>query len=138
MRPPRRDSAVRVAIADDHPQLRAALPDLLDAAEGIEVVAVVATGAQALAAVRRLQPDVAILGINMPDDGLKAAHRLAHTAVKVLLLTAHDGPATREAAAAVGAHQLILKGDGTDLVQAVLTTVKHDTSSGPPAAPSGR
>lgn len=123
MQVPRRDPAVRVIIADDHPQLRAALRDLLDAAEGIEVVAVVATGEEAVAATERLRPDVAILDIEMPGNGIETARRLAHTEVTILLLTANAPPATRRAAAAVGVHRLIFKGDGTDLVQAVLASI---------------
>ena len=57
---------VRVVIADDEPLIRAGLQAIFEGAGGIEVVAVAATGEEAVAASRRHRPDVVLADIQMP------------------------------------------------------------------------
>ncbi len=64
--------STRVVAADDHPLMLDAVGRLLSAEEDIEVVACCATGHEALAATRRLRPDILFLDLHMPDtDGLE-------------------------------------------------------------------
>jgi DNA-binding NarL/FixJ family response regulator len=83
---------VRVVLADDSVILREGLARLLDE-QGFDVVGQVGTAPALLAAVARLEPDVAIVDIRMPpshtDEGLVAAEelRLRHPAVGVLVLS---------------------------------------------------
>jgi DNA-binding response OmpR family regulator len=66
----------RVLIVDDDPRVRALARALLQAA-GYAVAAEAADGAQALAAVRRVRPDAAIVDVQLPDtDGLALARTL--------------------------------------------------------------
>ncbi|WP_416968984.1 response regulator [Streptomyces sp. 4F14] len=61
---------IRVMVVDDEALVRSGFRLILNAAEDIEVVAT-ATGAEAVATVRRERPDVVLLDIRMPDvDGL--------------------------------------------------------------------
>lgn len=83
---------MRVVLADDSVILREGLARLLGE-QGFDVVGQVGTAPALLAAVARLEPDVAIVDIRMPpshtDEGLVAAEelRLRHPAVGVLVLS---------------------------------------------------
>ena len=68
---------IRVFLADDHAVLRDGLAALLESAGDIEVAGAAEDGREALAAIERLRPDVAILDISMPGlDGVQLAELL--------------------------------------------------------------
>lgn len=103
---------VTVVIADDHPMFREGLRALLDAQAKMTVLAAVESGSAAVAAVRRLTPDVAVLDLSMPDgDGYEAAREITECAPKtrILLLTSHDSDQEISAALAAGGHGYLLK-----------------------------
>ena len=102
---------MRVLLADDHRLLLEGLANLL-AAHGIEVVALVHDGVEALALARQLRPDVALLDIRMPGgDGLTAS-RAIHAALPetriVILTTSNDDDDLFEAVKS-GAYGYLLK-----------------------------
>ena len=67
---------VRVVVADDQALVRTGFRMILTA-DGIDVVAEAATGAEAIDAVRRTRPDVVLMDIRMPVlDGLEATRRI--------------------------------------------------------------
>jgi DNA-binding NarL/FixJ family response regulator len=85
--------SVRVVIADDQSMVRAGFRSLLNEEPDIEVVGEAADGEQAVAAVRRFKPDVALMDIRMPGiDGIEATRRLveAGSGARVLILTTFD------------------------------------------------
>jgi DNA-binding NarL/FixJ family response regulator len=102
----------RVVIADDQALVRAGFRMIL-AAEGIDVVAEAADGAQAVDAVRRTCPDVVLMDIRMPKiDGLEATRRIlagAGTAPRVIILTTFDLDRYVYAALSAGASGFLLK-----------------------------
>ena len=66
-----------VLIVDDHADFRAAARTLLEAA-GFAVVGEAATGSEALAVAGRLEPEIVLLDIQLPDqDGFAVAEQLA-------------------------------------------------------------
>ena len=86
---------IRVLVADDQALVRAGFVALLDAQDGIDVVAEADTGAAALAAARELRPDVVLMDIRMPEmDGLAATKAIAAdpalTEVRVVVLTTFE------------------------------------------------
>jgi DNA-binding NarL/FixJ family response regulator len=86
---------IRVVVADDQALVRAGFVALLDAQDGIAVVAEADTGTAALAAARELRPDVVLMDIRMPEmDGLAATRAIAAdpalTAVRVVVLTTFE------------------------------------------------
>src|SRR5262245_51971742 len=100
----------RLVIADDHAPLVAAVERLL--ADEFDVVGTASDGPAALRAAARLDPDVVVLDISMPDlDGIEVARRLkaAGSRAKVVLLTVHDDPDLVRAALAAGALGYVLK-----------------------------
>jgi DNA-binding NarL/FixJ family response regulator/tRNA A-37 threonylcarbamoyl transferase component Bud32 len=117
------DKVIRVALADDHRILRASLAVFLDDTEGIEVVGQADDGAQALALVRELEPDVLLLDLNMPGTGgLDVLPEIRETLpnIKVLILTGRDEDSYIMRALRAGAHGYVLKTTDEDaLVQAV-------------------
>jgi len=103
--------APRVVIADDQALVRTGFRLILNSG-GINVVAEVADGAEAVAAARELRPDVVLMDIRMPNmDGLEATRRiLAHpTGCRVLMLTTFDLDRYVYAALAAGASGFLLK-----------------------------
>ena len=65
----------RIAIADDHPVVLHGLASLIASDPQFEVVARCENGVTALASIRELKPDIAILDLNMP--GLTGARSSA-------------------------------------------------------------
>jgi DNA-binding NarL/FixJ family response regulator len=101
----------RVVIADDQELVRTGFRMILTA-RGIEVLGEAADGAEAVDAVLRLRPDVALLDIRMPVmDGLEAARRIIAQApeCKVIMLTTFDLDQYVYAALQAGASGFLLK-----------------------------
>ncbi|HXT21040.1 MAG TPA: response regulator transcription factor [Thermoanaerobaculia bacterium] len=103
---------MRLVLADDHRLVLEALTLLLRAEGDLEVVATCVDGREALAAVRRHQPDVLVLDLRMPQlDGLGVLRELAAAGdpTQVVVLTA--GLDERELVEAIrlGARGVVLK-----------------------------
>jgi DNA-binding NarL/FixJ family response regulator len=86
---------IRVLVVDDQPLIRAGFHKMVEARPDLEVVGEAADGAEAVAQVRRLGPDVVLMDVRMPTmDGLEATRQLAGPGVanptKVLILTTFD------------------------------------------------
>jgi DNA-binding NarL/FixJ family response regulator len=82
-----------VLIVDDQALVRAGFRMILEAEEDVEVVGEAADGREAVAEARRLQPDVVLMDVRMPDvDGIEATRRLLSdgTDAKVVMLTTFD------------------------------------------------
>jgi DNA-binding NarL/FixJ family response regulator len=82
---------IRVLLADDHPIVRVGLRALLEAEPDIAVVGEAGTADEAVELARTLQPDVAVLDISMPGNGLEALRRIASLGLptRTLILTVH-------------------------------------------------
>ncbi|MFI6403304.1 response regulator [Streptomyces sp. NPDC050548] len=104
--------ALRAVIADDQALVRTGFGMIL-AADGIEVTAEAANGAEALAAVRRTRPDVVLMDIRMPQmDGIEATRRIladGPDGTRVIILTTYDLDHYVYAALTAGASGFLLK-----------------------------
>ena len=73
-------SPVRVLVVDDQAIIRDATRLLLEATPDFRPVGEVASGAEALAAIERLDPDLVLLDVRMPEmDGIETAARIRRT-----------------------------------------------------------
>ncbi len=116
----------RVLVVDDQALIRSAVRDLLDAADGIEVVGEAVDGEEAVALAASLRPDVVVCDIRMPRmDGIEATRRIcadpALAETRVLVLTTFEEDDYVVAALRAGASGFIGKGaEPEEIVQAVL------------------
>jgi two-component system response regulator DesR len=79
---------IRIVIAEDQTMLLGALGSLLDLEKDMQVVGKAKNGLDALELVRKLEPDICIMDIEMPvKSGLDAAHELKDHPCKVIILT---------------------------------------------------
>ncbi|MBN2345502.1 MAG: response regulator transcription factor [Candidatus Aminicenantes bacterium] len=81
---------LRTVIVEDEPHARERLKDMLAAMPGIEVVAEAEDGAQAIAIIDHLRPELVLLDIEMPGfSGLEVLQRVRHRPW-VVFTTAYD------------------------------------------------
>ena len=111
----------RVLLADDYPGMVTAVSRLLSL--DCEVVGTVADTGALMEFVQRLQPDLIVLDLNLPDlSGLEACRQItqAYPQTKVIVFTAVTDPEVRERSLAVGASAFVSKlGPVTDLLSAI-------------------
>ena len=110
-----------VLIVDDHAAFRSAARALLEA-DGFDVVGEAADGASALAAARRLRPDVVLLDVHLPDvDGFAVAELLPRDGPAIVLTSSRSAAAFRRRLAANPRLTFIAKDElsGTTLAAAV-------------------
>lgn len=84
---------IRILLVDDHALFRSGMKSILDAQEGLKVVAEAETGEDAVAFVRQTPPDVILMDVNMPGiGGIEATRRIVRIdpESKVVALTALD------------------------------------------------
>jgi DNA-binding NarL/FixJ family response regulator len=119
------DGRIRVFLLDDHEVVRRGLKDLLSAEDDIDVAGEAGTAASALAQIRAVRPDVAVLDVRLPDsDGISVCRevRSALPATACLILTSFDDDRALLGAIMAGAAGYVLKQTcGSDLVGAVRT-----------------
>jgi two-component system invasion response regulator UvrY len=113
----------RIYLVDDHAMLRDGLRAVLEAA-GHQVVGETADPGEALAALRRLSPDVVLLDLNLGNERsgfeLLTALQPRGLAVKVIVLTMSAQPRHVAEALRLGATGYVLKGSpSAELLQAI-------------------
>jgi NarL family two-component system response regulator LiaR len=129
----------RVLLVDDEPKIRRALRDLLKQ-ERLDVVGEAAGGAEAVALVDELDPDVVLMDLRMPVmGGIEATRLIKERAplVQVIVLTAYDEATLMEAAADVGAYCYLVKGCSPAIILDVIRRARdHRAGLEDRAAPS--
>ncbi len=130
-------STIRVVIADDQELVRTGFRMILSSEPDIEVVGEATNGAEAVAMALKLQPDIVLMDVRMPEiDGIEATRRLTHdraSSVRVLMLTTFDLDEYVYGALQAGASGFLLK----DLAaRQVVTAVRTVTAGDALLAPS--
>ena len=127
----RPSSRTRVLIVDDQPLLRAGFKSVLEASGQVDVVGEAATGVEAIEQARRLNPDVVLMDVRMPDmDGIEATRRMPQQ--KVLILTTFGLDEYIIEALRAGASGFLLKDAPVeDLLSAVRAVAAGDAQLSP-------
>ncbi|MGZ6058100.1 MAG: LytR/AlgR family response regulator transcription factor [Myxococcaceae bacterium] len=108
----RREARIRALVVDDEPLARARLKELIAELAWLEQVGEAASGAEAIAALDRLRPDLVFLDIQLPGiSGLEVLRTTRHTPA-IVFTTAHDRFAVT--AFELGALDYILKPFGRE------------------------
>ena len=104
---------IRVLLVDDHRMLREAIRSLLKRVQSIDVVGEADNGAEAVACIGKLNPQVVVMDINMPEmDGLVATKlvRRHYPHVAVLGLSVTEDSYHKSAMEKAGAFRVMTKG----------------------------
>jgi DNA-binding NarL/FixJ family response regulator len=114
---------IRVLLADDHALVREGTRRLLETESDVEVVAEAASGEEAVDAVKRLRPNIAIMDIAMPGmGGIEATRAIKNSCPEtaVLVLSAYDDEPYLMALLEAGAAGFLLKNvHGQELINAI-------------------
>lgn len=108
---------IRIVIAEDQRLLRGAMASLLDLEEDIEVAGEAGDGAEALALIERIQPDICLMDIEMPlMSGLEVAEILRDrgSSTKIIILTTFARPGYFERGVKAGIQGYLLKDEPVD------------------------
>ncbi|WP_306368001.1 response regulator transcription factor [Nocardiopsis sp. CC223A] len=128
---------VRVVVADDQALVRMGLGVLIEAEEDLELVGEAADGAQALAVVREVVPDVVLMDVRMPVmDGLAALREIGADAglsgVRVVVLTTFELDEYVFEALRAGASGFVVKdADPAELLEAVRVAARGEALLSP-------
>lgn len=114
---------IRIVIADDHPVYRRGLSMTIAADPALKIVAEAEDGMAALECIRREEPDVAVLDVDMPGQGgfdVVRALRQLHLATEVVFLTMHKDEGLFNTALDLGVKGYVLKDSAiTDIVNGI-------------------
>ncbi|MGH8904228.1 MAG: response regulator [Egibacteraceae bacterium] len=125
-------------VVDAHPVLRRGVIALLDAQRGMTIVAEVGSGHDALIALRSCEPDVIVLGAQLPDGtGMEVCRSLRRErpGVAVLIFSALDDDRARFDAVMAGASGYLLKDTpAEELVDAIRRVTAGESLFDPEAA----
>jgi DNA-binding NarL/FixJ family response regulator/class 3 adenylate cyclase len=111
--PAGRDDVIRVLIVDDQALVRAGFRMILDSEEGIEVAGEASNGREAVTEAKRIEPDVVLMDVRMPEaDGIEATRILLgpeSVDTRVVMLTTFDMDEYVYEALRAGASGFLLK-----------------------------
>jgi two-component system response regulator NreC len=121
---------IRILLVDDHVLVRQGFKMILSAQPDMQIVGEAANGREAVEAGEKLQPDVVLMDVTMPElNGIEATRRLvtASPRTRVLALSMHkDAVYVREILRA-GARGYLLKDSAdADLIAAVRSVAKGE------------
>lgn len=122
---------MRVLLVDDNDPFVAAVGRFLGAEPGVALVGRARSGPEALAMAKRLRPDVILMDLAMPGmDGLVATRQLKAIpgTPRVIVLTLHDTPDYRAAAAAAGADGFVGKADLATNLMSLLASAGREVA----------
>jgi CheY-like chemotaxis protein len=125
---------MQILVVDDHDVVRAGVKMILRERPDWQVCGEAANGADAVKSVGKLQPDIVILDISLPDsNGLEVTREIVQLGgrSKIVILTMHDASSLAGEAKEAGARGLVLKSfAGRDLLRALEVVLDGGTFFG--------
>ena len=120
---------IRILLADDHDLMRRGIRDLLETDPDLKVCGEASNGREAIELARRLNPNVAVLDLAMPElNGLDAIRniRKEFPKMELLVFSMHDSEELVREVLAAGARGYVLKSDASlYLVEAIKSLSRH-------------
>jgi DNA-binding NarL/FixJ family response regulator len=108
-------ASVRVVIVDDQKPFRMAARDVIELTGGFEVVGEAETGEDAIEVVKKMEPDLVLMDLNLPGiDGLEATKRIVaerSNHIVVLMVSTYEAEEFAPRAAEAGAAAYISKSE---------------------------
>jgi DNA-binding NarL/FixJ family response regulator len=126
----------RIVLADDHVMVREALRRIIESRADLRVVAEAASGREAVEAIVRHRPDIAVLDLWMPAlSGVEVTRRITSEGVetRVIVLTQHDDWAHVRDSLASGASGYVVKTDASAQLLEAIDVVRAGRSYVSPA-----
>lgn len=123
--------SVKVMLADDHALMREGIKHLLEFDGSIEVIEEANNGIECLEKLEKIEPDILLLDINMPDmNGIEVLKELKRKekSIKVLMLTVHNEVEYLIKAIDIGANGYILKDSGSIELKQAINVIMTDGS----------
>jgi DNA-binding NarL/FixJ family response regulator len=120
--------SLRIVVVDDHPVVRRGVRALLESQPGWEVSAEATTGREAVAVAKRLQPDIVVMDLSLPDlNGLDATRQVLVESprTEVLVLTMHHSEELARNVLQAGARGYVLKSDADESLIAAVDTLRQ-------------
>jgi DNA-binding NarL/FixJ family response regulator len=121
-------SSLRIVVVDDHAVVRRGVRALLESQPGWEISAEATTGRQAVEVAKRLQPDVVVMDLSLPElNGLDATRQILKESprTEVLVLTMHHSEELARNVLQAGARGYILKSDADESLIAAVDTLRQ-------------
>lgn len=116
-----------IVLCDDHPIVLEGLRNLIAASGEFDIVGEATTGAMALAVIRELQPNLAVIDISMPElNGLQVVRRLTQegTATRMVIFSLHEEKGYLKQALEAGARGYVLKRSAAANLLPALSSVR--------------
>ena len=123
--------SVKVMLADDHALMREGIKHLLEFDGSIEVIDEENNGKECLEKLEKIEPDILLLDINMPDmNGIEVLEELKkqNKNIKILMLTVHSEVEYLIKAIDIGANGYILKDSGSLELKQAINVIMTDGS----------
>jgi DNA-binding NarL/FixJ family response regulator len=125
------DESIRILIVDDHEVVRRGLHGIISACDDLQVVGAAASGEEAVALAKSVDPDVVLLDLQLPGmHGLEVIPELAEKhdgRPKIIVLTVHDDDEIVLRAVKAGASGYVLKHASAD---ELIRVIRHVADGG--------
>ena len=121
---------IKVAIVDDHSQIRAQVRKILEKSSDIEVVAEAQDGLECICMLEQCHPDVIVLDVEMPGmSGLEVLAKIrdASIPVRVIMLSGYSDKVYIHEALNLGAKAFIVKEDAWHILVQVVKSIGTNT-----------
>jgi len=121
--------SLRILLADDHAMFRDGMRPLINREEGMEVVGEAESGLATVRLAKKLEPDIIIMDISMPQlNGVEATWKIReiNPAIKVIILSMHSDRQFVIESLKAGAKAYLLKDSPFEELRRVIRAVAKD------------